>query len=414
MWQHVSMDRNLDADGSPGQCGPRLWPRVVAWTCFVSVVGASVWGVAGSASVDGTARLADNLMWSAILVAFAFVGAFIVQQRPDHRIGWLLLVPGLAAAGLVAQGVLAAPPDEVTVGVLLALWADNFSWLPAFFSIFLMLALFPSGRPINDRWRWHTWLTVGMGVVLLGWGFFAREVGSVDADWTVDNPVGFLPAIDDTAWFMPLWSAGLLTISVGALVAMIVRYRRADRVERQQLKWLLYAVTLFTLVYVSLVFLHDRMTTLLVDLMLGVVLLFIPLAVMIAIVRYRLFDIDVIIRRTLVYAVVSGLLAAIYVGSVVTFQTLLGDLAGVDSSLGVAGSTLLVVVLFAPVRRWTQTLVARRFFRSAYNAQTAAATFGTRARQLTDVTRLTDELVGVVDDTLRPRSVGVWLPPPGR
>lgn len=140
-------------------------------------------------------------MWSVILVAFAafaFVGAFIVQQRPDHRIGWLLFVQGVAAVvDPVAQGVPAAPPDEVTVGVLLALWVENFSWLPVCFSIFLVLALFPSGRPINHRWRWHTWLTVGMGVLLLGWGLFSRELGPLDADWTVNNPVGFLPASED-------------------------------------------------------------------------------------------------------------------------------------------------------------------------------------------------------------------------
>jgi hypothetical protein len=377
-----------------------------AWICFLLVLVASVAGVvrAGVVAVD--------VVWAVILLTYAFVGAFILQRRPANRIGWLLLVPGLGAIGPFVEPALVSPPGQVSIGFVLSLWVSNILWLPTFFAVILLVALFPTGRPIDHRWRWHTRLVLAMGWLLLTWALFSREVGPLEGDWTVVNPIGFLPTVDSAPWFMPLWNVGLATITVGALASMIVRFRRSDRIERQQLTWLLYAVSVFSLVYILLIGLNERVDTIVIDLLLWVALLFIPFALVMAILRYQLFDIDVIVRRTVVYAIVAALLAAAYVGSVMMFETFVRSILGVDSSVGVAASTLLVAALFSPVRRRTQLVVARRFFRAAYDAQTVATAFGTRARQLTDVTQLTDDLADVVMESLHPQRISVWLPGP--
>jgi hypothetical protein len=377
----------------------------VAWGYAAVVALALAWGVA--AEGDG----ADNdLVWAIILVAYVVVGAAIVSRLPRNTVGWLLLIPGVAAIGPLSAGQLGEPPTEVTVPVFLGLWASNFTWLFVFFPVFLLLALFPTGRPLTPRWRWHTRTVLGMAAVLLLWGTFSARIGPLEGSWTVDNPVGFLPDLAEVRWFGPVWSVGLAVITGGALVSVVLRYRRAAAVERQQLKLLSFAFGIFPVIYLGMVAVNERASDLLLDIGFTVGLLVVPLAIASAIFRFHLFDIDVVVRRTVVYAIVAVLLVGVYLVSIVTFESVLRGVAGVDSSIGVAASTLLVAALFDPVRRWVRTTVARRFFRSHHDRYAVAAAFGTSIRDRTEVTEVTDQLVGVVRSSLHPALVGLWTP----
>jgi hypothetical protein len=379
----------------------------LAWGYAAAVALASVWGVVTGDGAD------DDLVWAFILVAYVVVGAAIVSRLPRNTVGWLLLIPGVAAMAPLTAGQLDEPTTEVTVLLFVGLWASNFTWLFVFFPVILLLALFPTGRPLTPRWRWHTWTVLGMAAVLLLWGTFGVRIGPLEGSWTVDNPVGFLPDLAEVGWFGPVWSVGLALITGGALVSVVLRYRRAAAVERQQLKVLSFAFGIFAVIYLGLVAANELASELLLDIGFTVGLLVIPLAIVSAIFRFHLFDIDVVVRRTVVYTIVAVLLVATYLVSIVTFESVLRGVTGVDSSIGVAASTLLVAALFDPVRRRVRTTVARRFFRAHHDRYAVAAAFGASIRDRTEVTEVTDQLLGVVQASLHPALVGLWTPGDG-
>lgn len=207
----------------------------------------------------------------------------------------------------------------------------------------------------------------------------------------------------------PVTRAGLLGITVGALASMVVRYRRTGPVERKQITWLLYAVSLFALVYAPLIFLHDRLHGAVIDAALVLSLVLIPVAMAIAILRYRLFDIDVVVRRTVTFAVVTVLLALTYLAGVLVFSLLTGVLTGIDSAVGVAASTLLVVGLFHPIRRRTQAAVERWLFRTPYDRGRIVTAFSRQLGQETDITVVTGNLLNAVTGTLHPSTVAAWV-----
>jgi hypothetical protein len=386
----------------------------LAWLAFGMVASVGAWGVIDSlrhAGDDHAWSVLATVSWRLIPVVFTGLGAFVVHRRPDNAIGWLLMAPGLAVADM--SGSLATgPPVEVTVWLMLQVWYDNLSWLLLIFPIVLMLALFPTGQPISGRWWWHTWTVLGMGALLVTWVLFGETLEPVDQSWQVENPIGFLPGASSASldWFMPFWSAGLITVTVGALASMVVRFRRADAVERQQIEWLLYAVAMFALAYISAALVNEWVEASVIDILLIPTLLFIPVSVTIAIVRYQAFDIHVIVRRTIVYTMLTGLLAAVYLVSVVAFGSVVGQVADTDSSLSVAASTLLVAALFNPLRARTRGFVEGRFFRRPYDAQRILADFGLTSRDQIDVDQLTGELVETVATALHPASTTLWIP----
>ncbi len=376
----------------------------LAWVYVVAVAVLTITTLRGAP--------ADEVVWKTLVVAYTVVGAFIVHRQPGHAIGWLLLVPGLAVISDFGTRSLAQPADEFTVRLLVDIWVDNYAWLLVIFPIILLLALFPTGRPLSPRWRWHTRIVIGMTLLLVVWGSLMREIGPLEGHWTIDNPIGVLPNPADLAWFMPLWALGLIAITIGSLVSMVLRFRRGDRVERTQVKWLLYAASFFAAVYVPFAIFHEVMPGLLFELLLAGSLLFVPVAMAIAILRYQVFDIDVVIRRTVVYVVVAGVLVATYTASVVLLQSMVGEALGLDSSLGVAGSTLIVVALFHPVRRQVHRVVSRRFFRLPYDTNAIVTGFGATVRDQTDPDRVQAELAETVTSTLHPSTIGLWLPAP--
>jgi hypothetical protein len=389
----------------------------LTWVYAIAVVafGLSGFQLAVGEVIDGAIQSGVGaLLWQFVPVTFALLGAFIVTRRPDNLIGWLLLAPGLAVDLTGVTGLTEAP-TEPGVGVLVALWFSNVSWVMVIFPIMLLLALFPTGRPVSPRWRWHTWTVVGMGLSFFVLVALTRELGPIEAPvsgerWTVTNPIGVIPdsALYSTG-FRVLWSTGLVVITLGAIAAMVVRFRRAARGERQQLKWLLYAVAVFGGTYTAAAIAEGWPQASWLGLLFSVSVLFVPVSVTIAILRHRVFDIDIIIRRTVTYAVVTASLAAVYVGSVVAFQSVAQALTGADSSLGVAASTLVIVALFNPLRQRIRLMLGRRFFRETYELERTLVRFASQARTETDVDRLLYELVNVVHASLHPGSISLLL-----
>jgi hypothetical protein len=396
----------------------------LAWVlCGLAVIGATAqlvsWTTRISARPD-LFGLVEALGWGmAIPIVFAVLGALIVARQGGNRVGWLMMIVALASANPVSilmDRLLSAPPETLSLGLWLLLWLDGWSWIPLIFPIFLIPLHFPTGRPPSRRWNWVIWLAVGMWLFLAVFGSFSDTlVPTSGGDWSLPNPIGFIPIEVWNGPLMIIWGIGLLTMVSASVVSLFMRYRRAQTVEREQIKWLLFAGAFFVVVYGLTFFLSSAEDPWLdnnglTNLLLVLSILAFPAAITIAIFRYRLYDIDVVIRKTLLYSALTALLALVYFGSVILLQRLFGALTGIEQSpLAVVVSTLVIAALFASLRRRIQDGIDRRFFRRKYNAQQVLARFAITARDETDLDALLAELVRVVDETLQPEHVSVWL-----
>lgn len=363
--------------------------------------------------VGDVAALLDNVVFGAIGVLFAVLGALIISKQPGNVIGWLLMTPALgnaiSAVSTIYLASLQAPPTTLATGPFLVLWLGSSSWVFLIFPLFHLLQVFPTGKVLNRRWRWLMALELTMVSLFLGLVAISREMSHPDGTWTVKNPIGFIGQGFWDRWFNIPWTIGLLTVVVGGIASMIVRYRRAQATEREQIKWLVYAFGLFAAVYVSFAAFGsgDVEFPLVLNLLFPLSIALIPIAIAVAVLRYRLFDIDLIIRRTLLYALLTGLLVLVYLGSVVALQSLFRGVQ--DSSLSVAASTLLITALFNPLRRRIQTVIDRRLFRSRYNAQQVIERFGGAAQSQADLELLSADLLAVVEETIQPRFGRLWI-----
>jgi hypothetical protein len=346
----------------------------------------------------------------AALVA-ATVGAVLAARRPRHPVGWLLLTLGLAvtASGVVdgyARYGLLARPGVLPAARWLAVFSPATLYL-GFVCVGLVLLLTPSGSlPMGSGWRWWVRLMVAAPAVLLA--ALAAGPGLVIAPYDQALDPVRVPALAGPVRVaiglaFALAAAGL----VAGVWSLVVRFRRARGVERQQLRWVALAAALT--VVPALVVLVGAVTggtgSVLVILAAGVCMVLLPLAVAAAILRYRLYDLDRIISRTLAY----GLLTLLLGGGYAVVVLGLGQLLGRDSSLVVAGATLAVAALFQPARRRVQQVVDRRFDRRRYDAAQTIAAFSSRLRQQVDLDALTTDLVAVVERTMQPTRVSLWL-----
>ena len=344
------------------------------------------------------AYLVTNL---GMVVTFAAIGGLVAGNRPRNPIGWLFLGHSACFAVATLAGTIAvAQQATLPLGGLRALLIVFMGVWPLGIGIALPLAvqLFPTGRPLSPRWRWLIWLTVVSGLA-----FDAQTVLDPAALALTDRPVA--PVVAPAAFHAadPLWAvaslllAGVLAASVAELV---LRFRRARGVERLQLTWLVWAVALFAVLN------SQRWITGNGPILLLFTLPLVPAAAAVAILRYDLYDIRVIVNRTLVYGLLTVLLGLGYAGAVLV----LGQLAGRDrNSLAVAGATLAVAALVQPARRRIQRAVDRRFNRRRYDAAQTIQAFSRRLRQQVDLGTLSDELCMVVDQTMEPGSVSLWL-----
>ena len=352
------------------------------------------------------------------LLAFAVMGALIVSRQPENAIGWIFSGTALftsfgALADGYAQRALLAAPGSLPGGLTMA-WLAYMLEGPLLFSVVIfVLLLFPDGRPLSVRWRWVVGLAVFVTVV--GMVVMAFKPGPLNnsAFDQFTNPFGApLLAVwgDQLNNLFSLLTLGLIPMS---MVSLVLRFRRSVGAEREQMKWLASASVLIALALLAgpvIWFTPALSNTPLWPILFVIAVTLIPVSVGIAILRYRLYDIDVIIRKTVVYAVLSLMLALVYFGSVVLLQELLGRLTGVEKSpLAVVISTLAIAALFTPLRRRIQDWIDRRFFRKKYDAQQVLAQFALTARDETDIDALTAELVRVVQETMEPEHVSVWL-----
>jgi hypothetical protein len=348
-------------------------------------------------------------------VSFSVVGALIASQRPKNPIGWIFLADGfcyglLSAGDQYAVYALLTNPGALPLGAE-ASWLGQWIWAPGLgLSLVFLPLLFPDGHPPSHRWRLVGWLGglfIGLTVVsstILLWP--ERGPALLTGD---ESPSHVVRVLVDFIALPMLFVAGL-----GAVVSLFVRFRRARGVERQQIKWFASAAAL-TLVWI-LVFGESTLRGLpgvIVDLSALLVIPSIPIATGIAILRYRLYDIDRIINRTLVYGSLTAALALVYLGGVATTQAIFRALTGQEEQpqLAVVVSTLVIAALFMPLRRRIQSFIDRRFYRSKYDARKTLEAYSARLRDETDLDALSDDLVGVVRETMQPAHVSLWLRP---
>lgn len=375
--------------------------RFLPWASFAIALALSV-----------AAALLSGKLDDVLLVApFGAVGAILALRRPAHRIGWLFcgfaVTFGLSVfADAYASAGLAADPEWP--GARLAAWIFAWLWLVYVTQLEIAFLLFPTGRVAGPAWRWITRAVILANAVFLVVRAFVP--GPLE-NRLIDNPLGvgaLAPVADLAGVFIVLFLAGILP-SLGSPLA---RLRRTTGAEREQIKWVGCAggaLALGLLLSGALHYVLDaEVATFLshASYLFGVVA--VPTAMGVAILRYRLYDIELIIRRTLVYGSVLVLLAGTYLAGVVLVQSILRPFTA-GSEIAVAVSTLLTVALFQPLRRRVQNAVDRRFYRARYDAQHTFDVFGARLRDEVDLDALRAELLGVVHETVRPTHASVWL-----
>jgi hypothetical protein len=362
---------------------------------------------------------AVNFAIAILFVAtFQTVGALIAARRPENPIGWVFCGMGLTLVAAVFFGNYAEYSLVVEPGALpraeTAAWVGNWIWLVALSPLGFFLLLFPDGRPPSRRWRPLAWL---QGAALACW-FVSQALDPgpmVNAGYeSIDNPYG-IEALGGFLKVIGAVSSSVLLVTVlASFFSIVIRFRRSRGDERRQIEWVAYAGALVALVLIMQLVVETTLpeTDLLVEVLnlgLVVALTGVPIAAGVAILKYRLYEIDAIINRTIVYVGLTALLALVYVGSVIALQYVFRTLAGGESSLAVVASTLAIAALFNPLRRRTQAFVDRRFYRRKYDATKTLAAFAAKLRDETDLDALSGELVAVVRETVQPARVSLWL-----
>ena len=351
---------------------------------------------------------------SVLALAFSVVGAIIASRQPRNAIGWIFGGVGVTIgfssfAGDYAEFWLASGFGRGVLGETAA-WFSSWSWTLLVYLPTSFLLLFPDGRLPSPRWRPVAWCAV-LGLI----GFLAGytlEPGPLEDFPQIMNPYGVASLILEA---VAVAGAILASASmVASAISLIVRMRRAGRAQHQQIKWLAYGGALA----VGAVFVGGVISVWIGEVgfaLTSIGLLGVPIFTGVAITRYRLYEIDIVINRTLVYGALTAALVAVYFGGVATLQSLFRALTGQEElpQLASVVSTLLIAALFNPLRRRIQRFIDRRFYRRKYDARKTLEAFSAKLRDATDLDALNDELVGVVTETMQPAHVSLWLRPHG-
>jgi hypothetical protein len=346
-------------------------------------------------------------------LVYPTVGAFLVSHRPKNLVGWILCGMGLvsevgAFASAYADYALFARSGSVPGGILM-LWVTEWAGLWIFPSAVLLVLLFPHGRLLAHGWRAVVWAALAGGALwALWWATWAQPNYFYPS---IDNPFGIGGALGYTVKALgALGSTAVLLSCIASVLSVFVRLQSAEGEERQQIKWFAYSAAVLVGDFFFVVAPAHAIAgpgAAFVCIMIG--LMGIPIAIGIAILRYRLYEIDHIINRTLVYGSLTAMLALVYFGGVTATQAIFRTLTGQGSTLAVVASTLVIAGLFNPLRRRIQSFIDRRFFRSKYDARKTLETFAARLRDETDLEALDAELVSVVRETMQPEHVSLWL-----
>jgi hypothetical protein len=386
----------------------------VAWSMVAIFAACHGLGVPLSVA-DGNFQRRPGFALALLLAftAFMVVGAVIVAHRPGNAIGWLFSAIGLlTATGALAldyaQYAYVTRPGSLP-GAILAAW-DQWWWLPMFALILVFTPLlFPTGRLPSARWRPVAVLAAAATTAIAILGALQPTLTLQNVDYTVRNPIGLAGVPDPEEGALGSVLFGVLAVcAVAALVSLVLRFRRSRGVERQQLKWVTYAAALPILLQAVPTPLPEGAIS---DVLFGLTIAFIPIAAGIAILRYRLYDIDRLINRTLVYGLLTAILGLGYAAAVLVLGEVFGGIGAEPPSWAVAAATLAVAALFQPARRRIQVVVDRRFNRRKYDAAKTVEAFSVRLRDEIDLDALSAELLAVVDQTLQPTQVWLWLRP---
>ena len=344
-----------------------------------------------------------------VLVVLGVIGAVVAVRQPRNAVGWILSVVSFSLGLLilgnhVVWSLMLEHPDGSRAAELVA-WLTSWLWIAAIVpAVTLFPLLFPSGRPPTRRWRWVAWMALGACVTLFVGAAFAP--GRLP-EYPIQNPLGAGGAGATVVRVLGgVGFALMLVAMLASAVSLVIRFRRSHGVERQQLKWVTAAAALF-LVFFLLPTGRFGQDAEFAAILLG--LLVIASAVGVSMLRYRLYDIDVVINRALVYGALTATLAATYLALV-----LLIGLAVGESDLAVAASTLAVAALFRPARARIQELVDHRFYRRRYDSARTLEAFGARLRDELDLETLGADLRAVAHDTVQPAHVSLWLREAGR
>ena len=421
MEQH--MDQTTAEPSQPGAVKPprhkRMRPRAASWLA---------WGlwllVAAGYVVAFTLVLLDGRLAAAVAVvdwwtgalpflAFTTVGTLILSRRPHNGVGWLCWAMGavvcFGTVGFEAASRIVSDPVSRPLALVLRL--SSVTFLVSLLGLLpLLVLLFPTGRLPSRRWRPAVWVFAGGLVLYLG--LDVLKPGPV-ARGLPANPLGVGWAERLLERVGPALGLLFILFVVLVLASLVLRFRRAQGDVRQQLKWFTFAAALTAVLPPTLGSLAERAGSQLVGgVFFTLVVVLLPAAIGVAILRYRLYDIDRIINRTLVYGLLTALLAGVYTGAVLVLGQVFGDVGRDPPSWAVAGATLAVAALFQPARRRIQAAVDRRFNRRRYNAAKTIEAFSARLRDQIDLDTLATELLAVTDKTMQPTTMSVWLRPP--
>jgi uncharacterized membrane protein len=394
--------------------------RGIVWLAWIVVI-ANLLLIAGAATFAHFSRSVPSLhpyhSWQGLLIeaipaiAFLLTGLLILIRIPVNRYGWILIAFSFALEGVRGfsdsyGSYLYQNGAGSQKAVALAAHFAGFGWSVAVAMLAFILLWFPTGDYPSRRWRIAGWLTLlGLGGAIVGGPLASGELGSVAP---IENPFGLPGQLGQVLGIIVIGSGGGMFL--GALlgvVSVVVRYLRATGIERQQIKWFAFAALIFGIGLVI-----DTVTDLpgiWEVLKESLFLVPLPAAIGMAVLRYRLWDIDIIIRRTLVYGALSLTLALIYFGSIVMLQSLFVAASGQRSTAAVVISTLVIAALFTPLRRRIQNDIDRRFFRRKYDAQKTLEAFSASLREELDLDELSDRLLAAVEDTLEPAHASLWI-----
>jgi hypothetical protein len=401
----------------------------LAWSLAVLSLAMFVAGVALTfLSFSGAPSTRPSNPWDTVgglllfvpFLAFPLVGALIASKRPHNSIGWICLAAGLFWMLIVLEDSIPSAVHTPVVLDALTQW----TWVPpvGLLGIYMIL-LFPDGRLPSRRWRPLAWFSGA--VMVFASVALTLSPGQLEGHPGVRNPFG-LEGHPLVAQALPGIIALLPVCILASAASLVWRYRHSGGEVRQQIKWVAFAASLVGVMYLSALvighfFTPEAMSTWgggntppLVEILLNAVLLSyagVPIAVGFAVLKYRLYDIDIFINRTLVYGPLTAMLVLCYLGAVVTLQAAFRSLTGQESTLAVVASTLVIAALFNPLRRRVQSFVDRRFYRRKYDAAKILAAFNSRLRDETDLGTLRDDLTSVVSETMQPTHVSLWLRP---
>jgi hypothetical protein len=357
-----------------------------------------------------------NLTFLATEVSAALVGGLVASRRPKNPVGWFVVGHALCfSLGEFSRqyaifGLLTKPESLPLARVMAS--PPYWIWFPGIILLFSFLPLyFPNGRLLSPRWRLVAWLAVFVAVLLTG---LTMVRPSADETAGIPNPLGIEGLQPLFGGVLGTAVASWLALGVLSATSLVVRFGRSRGEERQQIKWVAYAVVLLVTYTLVDQFLLQGLLPVPVNEVLGVlVFLGLWVSIAVAILRYRLYDIDAVVNRTLVYGSLTAMLAATYFGGVTATQGIFRALTGQEDQpqLAIVVSTLVIAALFNPLRRRIQSFIDKRFYRRKYDAAKTLEAFSTKLRDETDLDALNAELVGVVRETLQPAHVSLWLRP---